>query len=139
DFKNGDGKLAPAKSIAAERMHRLRTVKIEALEVVWAYLYSGREQDAWNALAEMWPVADVQRVRVALLLARSRGIRAQVDGTSSAVPPGRKKHAPIFDAVSKAEHGPSQLIPPQPILLNRPPPSPADHGLASSEMFLDLL
>ncbi len=139
DFKNSDGKLAPAKSIAAERMHGLRTVKIKALEVVWAYLYSGREQDAWNALAEMWPVADVQRVRVALLLARSRGIRAQVDGTSSAVPPGRQKHAPIFDAVSKTEHSPSQLIPPQPILLSRPPPSAADQGLASSEKFIDLL
>ena len=139
DFKNSDGKLAPITSVSDERMHRLRSVKIKALEVVWAYLYSGREEDAWKALADMWPGADVQRVRVALMLARSRGIRAQVDGVSSAVPPGRKKHAPIFDAVSKAEHGPSQLIPPQPILLNRPPPSPADQGLARSEMFLDLL
>jgi hypothetical protein len=138
DFKNSDGKLAPITSVSAERMHRLRSVKIKVLEVVWAYLYCGREEDAWKALADMWPVADVQRVRVALVLARSRGIRAQVDGVSSAVPP-RNKHTPIFDAASKAEHGLSQLIPPQPILLRRPPPSAADQGLASSEMFLDLL
>jgi len=139
DFKNSDGKLSPTLPFPAERMHRLRSVKVKSLEVVWTYLYSSREQDAWKALADMWPIADVQRVRAALILARNRGIRAQVDGVSAALPPTKRKHAPIFDAVSKSEHGPSQLIPPQPILLRRPPPSAAEQGLARSEMFLDLL
>jgi hypothetical protein len=37
-------------------MHRRRVTKIKVLEIVWAYMDSGREVQAWEALAEMWPI-----------------------------------------------------------------------------------
>src|SRR5215472_11335439 len=56
DFKSSDGKLAAAGSVVpAGRLIQLRRVKMRVLEIVWSYLYSGREQEAWRALAEMWP------------------------------------------------------------------------------------
>ena len=51
---------------SAELLHRLRLIKIKVLEVVWAYLYSGRDDDAWRALAEMWPTSDQDRIRSSL-------------------------------------------------------------------------
>jgi len=62
-------------------MHRLRLTKIKVLEIVWAYLYSGREQEAWQALTDMWPTSDFERVRAALTSARASGIPGQLDGS----------------------------------------------------------
>jgi hypothetical protein len=118
DFKNSDGKLESNDSTSVELLHRLRLVKIKALEIVWAYLYSGREQDAWRSLAEMWPATDVNRIRGAMENARSRGIHSQADVTL-AVPSGEKKHVHIFDAVSKPRAG-NEISMPKPILLRRP-------------------
>jgi hypothetical protein len=53
DFKNSNGKLASTPSPSAQRLHQLRGVKIKVLEVVWSYLYSGREMEAWHSLADM--------------------------------------------------------------------------------------
>jgi hypothetical protein len=50
DFKNSDGKLSPSPSLSVEQMHHRRLTKIKVLEIVWAYLYSGREQQAWDFL-----------------------------------------------------------------------------------------
>jgi len=76
-------------------LNKLRAVKSQALEVVWAYLYSAREKEAWQSLAEMWPAGDLERVRGEILKARARGIHAQLDGTSM----GRlvKHGKPIFN------------------------------------------
>ncbi len=141
DFKASDGKLpAVATPANAEQLHRLRTAKIKVLEIVWAYLYSGREQEAWHSLAEMWPAADVERIRAALVNARSRGIHSQADGASTSPAPGRKKHAQIFDAVNKS--GPDrelEVVPPSPILLRRPPAPEIQEQGPASEMFLDLV
>jgi hypothetical protein len=99
DFKNSDGKLTePVTPASAERLHRLRGMKIKVLEIVWNYLYSGRESDAWLRLSEMWPPADVDRIRTAIVKARAAGVHSQADATSAG-PPGKKKHAPIYDAV----------------------------------------
>src|SRR5712692_2988759 len=73
DFKNSDGKLALAGAAPDDRLIRLRSVKAKVLEIAWSYLYSGREQEAWRSLAEMWPAADFDRIRAAVLNARSRG------------------------------------------------------------------
>src|SRR5208282_1577683 len=82
DFKNSDGQLPATSPLPLEQLHRLRIAKIKVLEIVWAYLYSGREQDAWRALAEMWPAADLDRIRASVLNARTHGVLAQVDGVS---------------------------------------------------------
>lgn len=103
EFKNSDGKLAPNASTSAQNLRRLQEAKIKVLEMVWSYLYSGREQQAWKALAEMWPPADLDRIRAALQDTRSRGILRQVDEPSG---PGsathRKRHAIIYDMVTRS-------------------------------------
>lgn len=90
DFKSSDGKLQSTDSALVERIHRLRGVKVKVLEIVWSYLYSGREQEAWQALAGMWPASDVDRIREVLLKARAAGIRSQLDGVSTSAPAKRK-------------------------------------------------
>jgi hypothetical protein len=136
DFESSDGKLTSSPSISAERMHRLRTAKAKVLEIVWSYLYSGREEQALRSLNEMWPPGDTSRIRAEILNARAHGIRAQTEGESTPSK-GRKKHAQIFDAVSRAQAGGKlEVIPPTEILLRRPPDST---GPDRSEEALDLV
>jgi hypothetical protein len=136
-FKSSDGKLSP--SLSAERLHELRGVKAKILEMIWAYLYSGREQKAWEVLAEMWPAADLSRIRAAILNARAHGIRAQVNGMSKAASGTRKKRARIFDAVAESASGKLEVAPPEPIMLRRPPPVTSDKDLPQSELLLELV
>jgi hypothetical protein len=139
DFKISDGKLTATNSISPERLHQLRMVKIKVLEIIWGYLYSGREQDAWHSLAEMWPSADADRVRVAVLDARANGIHHQTDGMSLGTPPGKKKHAHVFDAVSHSKLSTEvEVVPPKAILLQRPP-IPDIHQQGQPELLLDLI
>jgi hypothetical protein len=102
DFKTSDGRLEPDGFSSLEDLRQndyLQAVKLKVLEIVWSYVYSGREDEAWHALADMWPPDDVDRIRNAILQARAHGIRAQVDGVSTAVPTGRKEHVEIFDGI----------------------------------------
>ena len=120
DFKASDGLLVSDQASSAERMHRLRTVKAAILEIVWCYLYSGRQQQAWAQLEEMWPSGDTDRIRAAILHGRASGIAAQVDGVLLASSK-RNKHAPVFDVVNVSPEQKSDITPPEPIMLNRPP------------------
>jgi hypothetical protein len=150
DFKNSDGKLASTSGIPAARLLQLRSVKMNVLEIVWSYLYSGREQEAWRNLAEMWPAADFDRIRSALLNARARGVRSQVDGASTAVPAGHEAHAKIFDGTTivtatagltpKGVKPKQEITPPRAILMERQPPSTVfEVELARSESLLKLV
>jgi hypothetical protein len=146
DFKSSDGRLASDAPYSPQRLYQLRTVKMKVLEIVWAYLYSSREQEAWSALADMWPAADSDRIREVLLIARARGIRSQIDGVSTQGPIGRKKHARIFDArtgwAMREGETNTQLsvIPPKPILIERLPPlGISEQSLPESETGLDLV
>jgi hypothetical protein len=106
DFKSSDGTLSAITPLSMEQLRGLLTTKVKVLEIVWSYLYSGREQEAWNALAALWPPADFNRIRASILNARARGIRSQVDGVSSrAAASHAKKHAYIFDPVPDNEPG----------------------------------
>jgi hypothetical protein len=101
DFKSSDGKLAALSAAAppeaVHRRERQQSTKVKVLEIVWAYLCSGREQEAWNQLADMWPDADLSRVRAPILDALTRGMRAQVDGVSTLVPRGARQQTTIFE------------------------------------------
>jgi hypothetical protein len=123
DFRNSDGILvATSAESSAEKLHHLRIVKIKVLETVWAYLYSGREQEAWRSLEEMWPTADVNRIRALLLRARASGIEREVDSTSTGAHARKKKHEQVFNAVDKSGPGSAlEVVPPEAILLQRPP------------------
>ncbi|MFZ0771588.1 MAG: hypothetical protein WCA49_15515 [Candidatus Sulfotelmatobacter sp.] len=61
---------------------QLSTVK-RVLTVVLNYLYSGREQQAWQALDEMWPPSDKERVRGLILERQARGLLAHGAATPS--------------------------------------------------------
>ena len=136
DFQDSDGKLAADAPYSAHRLYQLRKVKMKVLEITWAYLYSGREQQAWRSLADMWPVTDLDRIRAALLSARARGLRSQIDGASTEGPTARKKRARIFDERTKSEAREGSpaasgamersidltVILPRPILIERLPP-----------------
>jgi len=101
DFKNSNGRLPHTAyfSQADERRgERLARTKERVVQIVWAYLYSGREEQAWGALEQMWPAADGERLRAEIVKARGRGIRAQIDGTSTMAAPGSEKHTEIVDA-----------------------------------------
>ncbi len=102
EFRKSDGKLSSSSSLSMPNLHTLLRTKIKVLEIVWAYLYSGREQEAWKALAEMWPPADFNRIRGAIQNARAHGILRQVDGTAK---PNLRKHrkhrAIIYDMANK--------------------------------------
>jgi len=151
-FKSSDGKLSSLHHLSPNELHDLMTTKIGVLEIVWGYLYSGREQEAWSALAEMWPANDVERIRTAIVDARERGIRRELDGISSlSAPQRRKKRAMIYEMstenmtvddgptkVTKEAGGPDDKMklfqldaPPRPIFFRRPPPpdgvSPASY------------
>lgn len=49
-----------------------------ALAVMFAYLYSGREEQAWQALNVMWPVNDRARIKELILKTRAEGILSQI-------------------------------------------------------------
>jgi hypothetical protein len=150
DFKSSDGRLASAAALPAGWLARLRSVKMKVLEIVWSHLYSGREQEAWRSLAEMWPAADLDRIRAALLTARARGIRSQLDGVSNATSAGHEARAKIFDGTTVVTATPGltpkgaklklEITPPKAILMERPPPvTPVEIELAQSESALKLV
>jgi hypothetical protein len=141
EFKGSDGRLTTTPSMSPGQWRRLRDVKIKVLEIVCAYLYSGRERSAWRSLSEMWPSVDVDRIRTALVNAREHGIRKQADGTSSSDAHKGRKHARVFDVASHLGPGSrSEVVPPRAILLQRPPLSViAQQGPSEPELFLDLV
>ncbi len=131
DFKASDGKLQASSNSPPEliRLSKLRAVKIQALEVVWAYLYSGREKEAWQSLAEMWPATDLERIRGEILKARARGIHAQLDGVSK----GKliKHRKPIF---SQPEVKPATAI-----LMRVYPPEGQEGSIGRKESHVELV
>ncbi len=145
DFQGTNGKLTATSSMAPDRIHGLRITKIKVLEIVLAYLYSRREQEAWRALADMWPAGDLERIRTAILTARAHGIRSQIDDVLAGKSrPHFKKRVYIFDAVTDHPQGSVGQFPfvdtrPQAILLRRPPPVGAKAPLARSEQMIELV
>jgi outer membrane biosynthesis protein TonB len=138
----------------------LRKTKAEVLEMVWAYLYSGRPEQAWAELESAWPVGDVGRVKAAIVAARARGIEAQVAKVASAtrpptwsertyvykylkpaagdvVQPSPFPGLPLVKAPKLGDNGsPASLAAdtePQPISLWRPSPSAPEQAQALGE------
>jgi hypothetical protein len=132
EFKLSDGRLHANLSSDFSQLHRLKIVKIQILEIVWAYLYSGREQEAWRNLAEMWPAGDVERIRSAITNARANGVLAQIDGVSSGGLATRKRKVWVYKQ--------SEVTPAQPIYLWWPAPiSPVDSSMLDHEFAVDLV
>lgn len=101
EFKNSNGRLAPTAHFSEEDLHRSETLertKHQVLQIVWDYLYSGREEKAWNSLAELWPSVDLERIRSLIVSARAQGMRAQVDAVSTKTSSGVERRSEIVDA-----------------------------------------
>jgi hypothetical protein len=160
-FKDSDGRLQTIGSLSMEELHLLKTTKIKVLEIVWSYLYSGREEEAWRALASMWPSADLERIRSSVVDAQARGIRRQVDGVSSPNShPLWKHHAQIYlvatevrRVVSMATAEATGVAPessreatylsvdagPQPIFLGTPRSPNGNQPVLTSTIYLNLV
>ena len=130
DFKSSDGRLAQVLSLSLEQRQQLRATKIKVLEIVWAYLYSGRDHQALQALSEMWPSSDLNRIHSVILNARAAGIQSQVDGAESISHFHLKKSAYIYETAGESngrlqdprEAGSANIrvdVKPQAILLRR--------------------
>jgi len=150
DFKNSDGRLTIASGIPAVRLVQLRKVKMRVLELVWCYLYSGREKEGLRVLGEMWPPADTTRIREALLNARAHGIRSQVDGVSTTLPSAHAPKVQIYDGTVSVSTTPglapkgakakTEITPPKAILMERPlPATDLEMELAKTESTLELV
>jgi hypothetical protein len=163
EFKLSDGALSSKSPMSIDQLHRMMTTKIKILEIVRCYLYSDREQEAWSTLTEMWPPADLERIRTAIVKARDHGIRSQVDDVSHETKPTqfKKKHAMIYDRVSDSDsdqgdplswdNAPGMSGPgkakhlfdadtfPIQILLQRPPPQDPSWVVSGDEVMMDLV
>lgn len=104
DFRKSDGRLADG-SLPADRLIALRRTKARVLEIVCAYVYSGREQEGWAELARDWPSADVERARAAVVAARRKGIDAQVDGIAGPAGHRRRGNTVVYDTPGTLPHG----------------------------------
>jgi hypothetical protein len=130
NFRQSDGKISNDKP--SGRAPLLAT-KVKILEIVWCYLSSDRDQEAWNTLSAMWPPADLERIRAAIVNARLRGLHSQVDGVSHEGPPPRPRHSEILEPMAQDMRSlgqdvtPDQRakypdIEPRQLLLRIPPP-----------------
>lgn len=136
-FKSSDGMLSMQISGSSVDLPPLIRTKIRVLEIVWAYLYSRREAEAWSALQQMWPSRDFQRIQKSISELHQRGIVHGLDSDAR-----RPKHngAYIYDATGNSEKSdwmvinpgggassPVQrqvlVLQPKSILLRRPPAS----------------
>jgi len=150
-FKKSDGRQSGKLLLAAEDLHREMRTKISILEIVWEYVYSGREQKAWSVLNEMWPAADAGRIHSAISDLHNRGILRNLDRSRETSP--HKKHAKIYDAIVNSDvvsgfspyggaplpaHTESLVVQPKSILLRRPPPSP-DGPVPSANETIELV
>jgi hypothetical protein len=156
DFSSTDGVLTISAIRSPDRLRRLLKVKAQVLEIVWSYLYSGREQDAWRALADLWPAKDFDRIRTALSTLRARGILAQAEGSSRKASWHFRSHAEVYDANSAAPSTINRLgssislapvpakpaeaiIEPKSILLRRPPQLEGAELALNSDETLELV
>jgi hypothetical protein len=150
DFKRSDGILSLSVSRTGDELHRLIRTKIAVLEIVWSYVYSGRETEAWSALGDMWPSWDVARIRTAISNAHRHGILQDVDQASRASSHGH--HATIYDAtgISYAQasvnpvngaplpNAEPPIVQPKSILLRRPQPV-AGESISREEEVVELV
>ncbi len=154
EFKQSPGDLSATKLQAGEQLHRLARTRIAVLEIVWAYLYSGREPEAWSALNQMWPAQDLERIRPLISNVHQNGILHNIDRSRRSS--SRKGYSKIYDATEtsvvvstfnpynrtesasdSSQSGPT-VVQPKSILLRRPPPSP-DASLPSANETIELV
>jgi hypothetical protein len=104
EFKKSDGRLAFG-SVPASSWVQLRKTKAAVLEIVWAYLYSGRPDQAWTELQAAWAPSDVARIKSAVIAARAAGIDSQVKTVTSFKLPAKWNNTSFVYAYRKPASG----------------------------------
>lgn len=69
----------PEEAIKKFQQADFKDARSVVLEVVFSYLYSGREDQAWQTLSEMWPSADRGRIKNLITATRAKGILSKMD------------------------------------------------------------
>jgi len=86
DQYDSDIALARARigegEIGKFEMSDFADAKPVVLEIVYSYLYSGRDAEAWQTLDKMWPAADRQRIKTLIIRTRSTGLLSKLAKTS---------------------------------------------------------
>jgi hypothetical protein len=94
-FLASDGRMAKLRTDQYMVLRELLTTKVKALEIVACYLWSGRDAQADQALAELWPAVDRDRIRAQLVNAHEQGVRKQVDAVSAGLTKPVRR-APVY-------------------------------------------
>ena len=82
-----DSEIALARAKIAEGdiqkfiLSDFEDAKKVVLEIVFSYLYSGREAEAWQTLGEMWPAGDRERIKALIVKTRANGILSKLAKT----------------------------------------------------------
>ena len=82
-----DSEIALARAKIAEGdiqkfiLSDFEEAKKVVLEIVFSYLYSGREAEAWQTLGEMWPAGDRERIKALIVKTRASGILSKLAKT----------------------------------------------------------
>jgi hypothetical protein len=136
-FKSSDGLASQSGLESKINLHRLLMAKVAVLEIVFAYLYSGREEEAWKTLTELWPSVDFERVRAAIIRARTTGLLHQVEEIKQFSKRSQSRHqSPVYSAPpEKTNESKASLHPPIPIGLGDME-APAGSGQNPSASFV---
>ena len=62
------------------------------LTIVLNYLYSGREEQAWKALQDLWPASDQSRIKALILERRNRGLISQLKDAGAQTASAQESH-----------------------------------------------
>jgi hypothetical protein len=99
-FKRSDGELKFGSVVPAGWVE-LQKTKAAVVEIIWAYLYSGRPAQAWAELQNAWPPSDEAQIKRAIIAARSRGFDRQVGRIASSKLPVMWEETPFVYAYLK--------------------------------------
>jgi len=69
----------PEDRIGEFQLADFRDARSVVLEIVFSYLYSDREDQAWQTLNEMWPTTDRERMKNLITATRAKGILSKLN------------------------------------------------------------
>ncbi len=69
----------PEDAVRKFQQSDFKDARSVVLEIIFSYLYSGREDQAWQTLNEMWPSADRERIKSLITATRAKGILSKLN------------------------------------------------------------
>lgn len=75
------------KDVAKFQVADFKDAREVVLEIVFSYLYSGREPEAWKTLDEMWPAKDRQRIQSLIVQTQAKGLLSRLQAPKPSADP----------------------------------------------------